>query len=431
MMGPSEFESESQAPKARRMDQATLRPLGGGIERPVINSCLSWQGIYRCRVQITCMKKAWVAVAVGVVVAIILMFYLFGGLLLAPQGFQDEDLRAPWVSVTAREEELPGPLGLIDHPVNARTAISYNQNVYEDYGGMAELYVENNGNNDVYVRYYILQWEGGDAYVLNCSMLVEPGEMLGMGPLYFAGPGTTGPSTLNVIVDLWGSSNNGATWSDKGEQQVMTLDFDVLAEEDLREWEVERNPLNYYNKVNELVDFEVVGDMAEEVRDAAPGNYSLMQIIKAYEMVRSEIAYLTDEDNHWQSPSETLELGTGDCEDHAILLASLLTALGGNCRVNLIAGHAFPSVFVGNETEVNMVVEGIQTYYRNEVPVHWTEDEMGYWLVVDTNGMPYPGGYPAAASPTGGPGGENWNFDDGDWIRMIDVTGETVFSLWS
>ena len=167
-----------------------------------------------------------------------------------------------------------------------------------------------------------------------------------MGPLYFAGPGASGPATLEVIVNLWASSNNGEMWSDKGEVLVLTVDFEVLPEEQLREWEVERNPLNYYNKVNGLVDFEVVEDMTEEVQEAAPGNYSLMQIIEAYELVRSDISYLIDEDNHWQSPSETLELGTGDCEDHAILLASLLTALGGNCRVNLIAGHAFASAGV-------------------------------------------------------------------------------------
>ena len=381
--------------------------------------------------QITSMKKAWMAVAAVAAVAIVLIFYLFVGPMLASYGFKDEDLRAPWSSVTIRGEELPGPLGPIDHPANALTGISYSPIVYEDYGGMAELFVENRGSNEVYVRYYILQWEGGEAFVLNCSRLISSGERLGMGPLYFAGPGASGPATLEVIVNLWASSNNGEMWSDKGEVLVLTVDFEVLPEEELREWDVERNPLNYYNKVNELVDFEVVEDMADQVRDAAPGNYSLLQIIEAYELVRSEISYLTDEDNQWQSPSETLELGTGDCEDHALLLASLLTALGGSCRVNLIAGHAFATVFAGDGTEISTVVDGIQTYYGNDVPVHWTEDEAGYWLVVDTNGMPYPGGYPAAASPSGGPGGENWNFDDGDWIRTIDVTGETVFALWS
>jgi len=137
-----------------------------------------------------------------------------------------------------------------------------------------------------------------------------------------------------------------------------------------------------------------------------------------------------DEDNHWQSPSETIALGSGDCEDHSLLLASLITELGGTCRVNLIAGHAFPTVYVGNESAIGEVVEAIQAYYGNPVPVHYTVDDLGYWMVIDTNGLPYVGGHPAASSPAGGAGGVDWNFDDGDWIKLLDVTGETVDTLF-
>jgi hypothetical protein len=61
--------------------------------------------------------------------------------------------------------------------------------------------------------------------------------------------------------------------------------------------------------------------------------------------------------------------------------------------------------------------------------VYWTYDHLGYWLVVDTVGMPYAGGFPAASIPIGTSGGTSWNFVDGDLIRTIDVTGETVPGL--
>lgn len=52
----------------------------------------------------------------------------------------------------------------------------------------------------------------------------------------------------------------------------------------------------------------------------------------AYYWVSENIRYMYDEqrwgsDEYWQLPSTTIKLGTGDCEDQAILLASLLRAL--------------------------------------------------------------------------------------------------------
>ena len=54
---------------------------------------------------------------------------------------------------------------------------------------------------------------------------------------------------------------------------------------------------------------------------------------KIREWVASHIKYVWDEDAHgmedyWQSPAETLSLRTGDCEDLAILLVSLLRTYG-------------------------------------------------------------------------------------------------------
>jgi hypothetical protein len=67
--------------------------------------------------------------------------------------------------------------------------------------------------------------------------------------------------------------------------------------------------------------------------------------------VASQIRYRYDRDSHgveeyWQLPRETVELGTGDCEDFAILCCSLLRAAGyGPDEVyvvaNYAAGHAY------------------------------------------------------------------------------------------
>jgi len=377
------------------------------------------------------MKKRVMLGAVAVVIALMMIaLFVFGGMAQDPQGFTEDDLDRPEVTTIVRNESLPGPLSGTEYPAHLTTGISLTP-MYEEYGGIVELLIGNNGENDVYVRSYSVIWDGGNAsYSVNCSKLVASGDALGMGVLYIAGPGTNGTVGFQVRMNVWTSSNDGTMWCDKGDVVVGSFEAEVLPEEALQERDVETNPVGYYNKVNERVDFEIVAGLADIVLNNAPGDLSVLQIIEAYELVRSTITYAEDEDNHWQSASETISLGTGDCEDQAILLASLLTALGGDCRVNLISGHAFTTVYVGNNTTDMLNVEqNTQDYYGNGVPVHWMQDDLGFWLVVDTVGMPYAGGYPAASVPVGGDGGENWNFEDGDWVRTIDVTGETIEGL--
>jgi len=378
------------------------------------------------------MKKAWAVMAgAGAVAGMLLIIYLMGGFVQNPSGFEKGDLHAPFINEIVRNEEYPGPLSGSNYPMNVQPFISYSPTVYASFGGVLELIIENEGSNDVYVHHYYVTWEDGNqTFQVNCSRLIPSGEQEGLGELYFTGPGATGPATLEIWVEIWASSPSGELWDDKGEMAASSLTFDVVGEEPLRDRDVERNPLQYYNKVNGLIDLDAVGPFAAEVRSSAPGDYSLLQIIKAYELVRSTTSYVDDPDDHWQSPSETIALGSGDCEDHSLLLTSLITALGGTCRVNLIAGHAFPTVYIGNETTMADAVLAIRTYYGNPVPVYCTVDDLGFWLLVDTNGLPYVGGYPASSSPVGGTGGTGWNFDDGDWIKLIDVTGETAYTLF-
>ena len=373
------------------------------------------------------MKRGWIALVTVLVTVMLLAFFMLGGLAQDPEGFRDGELKAPLVTTIVRDGTLPEPLGAIDFPAHLETGISYTQ-VYQDYGGIIELLIDNKGSNQVYVRSYGLSWGSENITCsVNCSKFVSSGETLSMGVLYFTGPGTNGTSTFSVHMNLWASSIHGDQWSDKGDLLVGTQEVECLPEPELRDRDVSRNPVKQYNKLNELVDFEAVGGLMENVLEVVPGDYSVGQVLEAYELVRAKFPYLVDTDDHWQSVSETLALGTGDCEDHAILLSSLLTALGGHCRINLINGHAFPTVYVGNSTsKLTEVTENIRTYYGNAVPVHWIEDDLGYWLVVDTVGMPYAGGHPAASVPVEVSGGGSWNFQDGDWIMTIDVTGETV-----
>jgi len=134
-----------------------------------------------------------------------------------------------------------------------------------------------------------------------------------------------------------------------------------------------------------------------------------------------------DGGDYWQSTEETLTRKAGDCEDQAILMASIIGALGGNARVNIINEHAFPTVLVAmDEYELGSVRLSFISYYGTQVRVCFLEGSFGYWLVVDTAGFPYAGGLPATASPSDTYDLTDWTFDNSDWLVTIDATGEVA-----
>ena len=68
-----------------------------------------------------------------------------------------------------------------------------------------------------------------------------------------------------------------------------------------------------------------------------------------YYFVRDRVKYVSDPDKQYvQLPSETLMSKGGDCEDKAILLATLLEAIGLDADVGLTHDHAFVRVQLAN-----------------------------------------------------------------------------------
>ena len=56
---------------------------------------------------------------------------------------------------------------------------------------------------------------------------------------------------------------------------------------------------------------------------------------RAYYFVRDEIEYVDEPRDTWRKPADTLEEMRGDCDDKAILLASLLIAMGFDAWVRI------------------------------------------------------------------------------------------------
>lgn len=94
--------------------------------------------------------------------------------------------------------------------------------------------------------------------------------------------------------------------------------------------------------------------------------------------------------------SESLQHFSGDCDDHAILMAACIKAIGGTPRIIHTGGHLYPEMLIGSQKDLETA-----TYFIKEIlfstesknqQIHYHIDERGkIWLNLDYTAV-YPGG---------------------------------------
>lgn len=388
------------------------------------------------------MNKAWAVVA-GAIAAVLLLvgagyYYIVMTDRDGTIGYSAQDLVAPWAStLDAIDNSLPN--GTAPTPIGADDISLYwniTEDIYEGYGGALNLRVENKNHGMLYVYSFGLRWiDSGDSYLRNCSVTVSPGETKELGLLLFGAP-SAGREDYQMIIKAAVSNLHGTLWYDAGSlpSGANSATISHLATPLVQE--VQYNVEEYYDRINERVDYSVVASPVASIKAAYPGNYSVLQIAEAFSWMKHNVDYVTETSgDYWQTAEETMASGQGDCEDHAILICSIIGALGGNARVNLIDEHAFPTVFVSSNYEGLMKVRtSLASYYSIEVStfkMSYLQDSYGYWLVIDPTGFPYAGGLPAKSEPTSGSG--TWTVLS-DYLIGLDATGETrprgIFDLF-
>jgi len=112
-------------------------------------------------------------------------------------------------------------------------------------------------------------------------------------------------------------------------------------------------------------DSEVLAVMAENLRNFAWDMSDLETVEFVLKFVQS-FAYVTDKDSkgqadYWKLPIETLWEQNGDCEDHAVLLATLLACL--DYKVVLFHVYVYENgKMVGGHVAVGVAVAGVSGY---------------------------------------------------------------------
>lgn len=361
-----------------------------------------------------------VVIAIMIIATAILYFSIIGG---QRQGFEAADLHAPMISSDpAIDDTVPTPATNIDPGRHLQMQWSMTP-VYSGYGGAITLTINNTGSNALHLYSFGLEWPGKNmSEYRKANVTISPHSSKDVGLLFFNAPTIVGSATYRINLELAAQNMARTAWYDYGTLIGQERSADILALSEFKNYTVTFNSAFYFDKVNDLVSYDEVEQLASSLRGGT-GPYNVQEIIAAFDWIRDNIAYADDPEDVWQSPKDTMSLGSGDCEDQAILMASLVGSLGGNARVNIIQGHAFATVYMGNSSLSLLGISGaISSHYGCDLTPYFIQDSTGYWMTVDTTGFPYAGGLVTTSAPVGD-GINAWTFEDSDWMVAIDAKG--------
>jgi heme/copper-type cytochrome/quinol oxidase subunit 4 len=128
-------------------------------------------------------------------------------------------------------------------------------------------------------------------------------------------------------------------------------------------------------------------------------NYrTTIQCFAVFKEIKSRWNYVNDPqgNNYIAYASESLQHFSGDCDDHAILMAAGVKAVGGIPRLIETNAHIYPEMLIGNKRDLQNVMYLIKKVLfveeSKDKEIHYHIDERGQiWLNLDYTAN-YPGG---------------------------------------
>ena len=125
---------------------------------------------------------------------------------------------------------------------------------------------------------------------------------------------------------------------------------------------------------------------------------TIIQCFAVFKEINSNWNYVHDPKNeeYIASASESIQYLSGDCDDHSILMAACIRAIGGTPRLIHTDGHIYPEILIGDKSQleaVNYLIKNVlfESESKNK-PINYHVDEHGQiWMNLDYTAK-YPGG---------------------------------------
>ncbi len=132
--------------------------------------------------------------------------------------------------------------------------------------------------------------------------------------------------------------------------------------------------------------------------ETRPNEATLVQCFSVFKVINSSWRYVSDVKGgeYFATASESTELLAGDCDDHAILMAASIKAIGGEVRLVRTTGHIYPELKIGDAAEMERAAWLIRTTLfpataRHATLFYHTDAQGDRWINLDYT-RSYPGG---------------------------------------
>ena len=124
----------------------------------------------------------------------------------------------------------------------------------------------------------------------------------------------------------------------------------------------------------------------------------LIQCFAVFKEINTRWNYVNDPKGHEYiaKATESLKYLSGNCDDHAVLMAACVKSIGGTPRIIHTDGHMYPEILIGKKSDlenINYLIKKVLFVSESKnKSLHYHLDERGQvWLNLDYT-APYPGG---------------------------------------
>ena len=135
-----------------------------------------------------------------------------------------------------------------------------------------------------------------------------------------------------------------------------------------------------------------------DVKEYKNEYFTLIQCFAVFKEINSQWNYVSDPkgSDYIATATESLEYLSGDCDDHSILMAACIRAIGGTPRLIHTKGHIYPEIYIGKKSDleaINYLIKKVLFPKESkDKTLHYHIDERGdIWLNLDYTAK-FPGG---------------------------------------